>query len=206
VSSAPRRSRIIVGLSTTVAAVAAVTACGTESAGDPGSQPSPSAPSSSASTPAPSTPARPHGTPSTDCPQPIKAVQQDLEKATWGKGMKKAEFTPVSVTICQYDAEAAGDAYASVQTKRTQTGSTQLFTMVNAADPVETKPKICTKELGPTYVLRFTDNERGVLTYAAEGFGCRRLVATSFEGDGKPQGLAAPRQVTPQLLKTLGLR
>ncbi|HZO66598.1 MAG TPA: hypothetical protein VFB74_16480 [Kribbellaceae bacterium] len=200
-----RRSRITVGLSTTAATLAAVTACGTESAGDPGAQPSPSTPSSSASTPAPSTPASPHGTPSTDCPQPIKAVQQDLEKATWGEGMAKARFDPVTVTICQYDAGAAGNAYATEQTKRTQTASVQLFTLVNAADPAKTKPGICTKELGPTYVLRFTDIERGVLTYVAEAFGCRRLVATSFVGDGKPLGLAAPRQVTPQLLKSLGM-
>jgi hypothetical protein len=45
-----------------------------------------------------------------------------------------------------------------------------------------------------------------VLSYTAEAFGCRQLVATSLEGQGKPGELAAPRQVTPELVKALGLR
>lgn len=206
--SALTRSRIVIGLSSAIAAFGAVAACGTENPNDPAGQPSPSAPSSSVSSPAPSSPASPtpHGTPSTDCPKTIKAVQADLEKATWGKGLAKATFTPVSVTVCQYDAGAAGADYATVTTKRTQKASVDLFAMINSAKPVATKPAICTKDLGPTYVLRFTDSKGGVTTYVAEAFGCRRLVATSSDGTGKPAELTSPRQVSPQLLKSLGMR
>jgi hypothetical protein len=124
----------------------------------------------------------------------------------WGKGAAASKFNPVSVTICQYDAKATGQSYATVTTKRTGRQATALLALVDAAIPVATKPSVCTKELGPTYVLRFTDNDRGVLSITAEAFGCRRLVATSFEGQGKPGELPAPRQVTPELIKSLGLR
>jgi hypothetical protein len=198
-----------VSIAVSVAAIGLFSACGIENPSEPAAQPetsettaTPTETPSQTPSQGPSTPA----TPSKDCPATIKAVQADLDKATWGKGLDKARFDPVSVTICQYDAEASGDDYATVYTKRTATASVELFGLLNSADPVETKPKFCTKELGPTYVLRFTDADQGVLTYAVEGFGCRRLVATSFTGDGKPQGLAAPRQATPELLKSLGLR
>ncbi|QNE22916.1 hypothetical protein F1D05_13435 [Kribbella qitaiheensis] len=141
-----------------------------------------------------------------DCPDTIASVKTAVEKSVWGKGSAKSAFHPVSVTICQYDPTATGQAYASVQTKRMATKATDLFALVNSAKPVADKPNICTKELGPTYVLRFTDNDRGVLSYAAEAFGCRRLVATSLEGQGKPGELASPRQVSPELIKSLGLR
>jgi len=141
-----------------------------------------------------------------DCPDTIASVKAATDKVIWGKGTAKSAFHPVSVTICQYDPTATGQAYASVQTKRMAAQATALFDLVNSAKPVAKKPDMCTKELGPTYVLRFTDNDRGVLSYTAEVFGCRRLVATSLEGQGKPGELAAPRQVTPELVKSLGLR
>nr|WP_238356122.1 hypothetical protein [Kribbella italica] len=152
------------------------------------------------------TPPTPSGTPSTDCPETITAVRKPVEAAVWGKGAAKSAFQPVSVTICQYDAQASGQDYATVTTKRTMKQATDLFALVNSAKPEAKKPGFCTKELGPTYVLRFTDNDRGVLSYTAEAFGCHRLVATSFEGQGKPGDLAAPRATTPELLKSLGLR
>jgi hypothetical protein len=141
-----------------------------------------------------------------DCPDTIAAVRAATEKVVWGKGAAKSLFQPVSVTICQYDAQASGQDYATVHTKRNAKQATDLFALANAPKPVATKPSYCTKELGPTYVLRFTDNDRGVLSYTVEAFGCRRLVATSLEGQGKPGELPAPRQVTPELIKSLGLR
>lgn len=141
-----------------------------------------------------------------DCPETIATVRSQVDKALWGKGSAKSAFEPVSVTICQYDAEAVGKAYANVTTKRQGKQATDLFALVNAAKPTTKEPKFCTKELGPTYALRFTDNERGVLTYTVEAYGCRRLVATSFEGQGKPGDLASPRIVTPELIKSLGMR
>jgi hypothetical protein len=101
---------------------------------------------------------------------------------------------------------ATGQAYATNNTKRTGKDAADLLALVNSAKVEPAKPRFCTKELGPTYVLRFTDNERGVLSYAAEAYGCHRLVATSFEGRGKPGDLAAPRTVTPALVKSLGDR
>jgi hypothetical protein len=140
-----------------------------------------------------------------DCPETISAIRAAVENATWGKGASKSPFQPVSVTICRYDALATGQDYATATTKRTAAQATALFALVNSAKAEATKPKFCTKELGPTYVMRFTDNDRGVLSYAAEAYGCHRLVATSFEGQGKPGDLAAPRGVTPPLVKSLRL-
>jgi hypothetical protein len=129
-----------------------------------------------------------------------------VEKATWGKGASKSPFQPVSVTVCEYDALATGHDYATGTTKRTAAQATALLTLVNSPKPEPTEPKVCTRELGPTYVMRFTDNDRGVLSYTAEAYGCRRLVATSFEGRGKPGDLAAPRHATPALLESLAQR
>lgn len=141
-----------------------------------------------------------------DCPETIATIRAAVEKAVWGKGAAKSAFQPVSVTICQYDAQASDKDYATVTTKRTGKQATDLFALVNSAKPAAKEPKFCTKELGPTYVLRFTDNDRGVLSYTAEAYGCHRLVTTSFEGQGKPGDLASPRLVTPELVKSLGLR
>jgi hypothetical protein len=195
-----------------VAAAGLLSACGIENA-DPAAQPSVTVGSSPTVSPAdrptassPMVPPNPSGSPTSACPDAIATVRDNIAKAEWGKGLDKARFDPVSVTICQYDAEATGNDYATSQTRRTQAASVQLFALVNSADPVAEEPKICTDELGPTYQLKFTDQDDGVLTYAVESFGCRRLVATSFVGDGKPLGLAAPRVATPQLLKSLGTR
>lgn len=141
-----------------------------------------------------------------DCPQTVTAVRTATDKVVWGQGVAASKFNPVSVTICQYDAKATGQDYATVTTKRTGKQATDLLALVDAAKPVAKKPSVCTKELGPTYVLRFTDNDRGVLSFTAEAFGCHRLVATSLEGQGKPGVLPAPRQVTAELTKSLGLR
>jgi hypothetical protein len=141
-----------------------------------------------------------------DCPTTITAVRAATDKVVWGQGVATSKFNPVSVTICQYDAQATGQNYATVTTKRNGKQATDLFALVNAAKPVAKKPSVCTKELGPTYVLRFTDNDRGVLSFTAEAFGCHRLVATSLEGQGKPGVLPAPRQMTAELTKSLGLR
>jgi hypothetical protein len=141
-----------------------------------------------------------------DCPDTIAAVRAATDKVVWGKGAATSLFKPASVTICQFDAQATGPAYATVTTKRNAEQATDLFALVNAAKPVAKKPAVCTEELGATYVLRFTDNDRGVLSYTVEAYGCRRLVATSLEGQGKPGELPAPRQATPELIKSLGLR
>ena len=194
------RTRGLIGATFVVAVLGLTAACGTENASSPpAAQPS----NTPSSTPTPSTPS---STPSMDCPDTIASVKTATEKVTWGTGTAKSLFQPVSVTICQYDAEATGATYANVTTKRNGAPATQLFGLVNAAPTVAKKPGFCTKELGPTWVLRFTDNDRGVLSYTVESFGCRRLVATSLEGQGKPGALPAPRQATPELIKSLGLR
>jgi hypothetical protein len=193
------RTRGLIGATLVVVVLGVAAACGDESATSP-----PAAqPSDTPTTPSPPTPS---GTPSMDCPDTIAAVRAATDKVVWGKGAAKSLFQPVSVTICQYDAKASGQAYATVSTKRNSTQATDLFALVNAPKPVAKKPTYCTQELGPTYVLRFTDNDRGVLSYTVESFGCRRLVATSLEGQGKPGELPAPRQVSPELIKSLGLR
>ncbi|MEV8375145.1 hypothetical protein AB0P21_20580 [Kribbella sp. NPDC056861] len=198
------RTRGFIGATLVVTVLGFTAACGNEDSSGAGAQPSqtPTTPSATPSTPA----ATPSGKPSMDCPETITAVRAAVGKAVWGKGAAKSLFQPVSVTICQYDAQASGEDYATVTTKRTAQQATDLFALVNAAKPVTNKPNMCTKELGPTYVLRFTDNDRGVLSYTAEAFGCRQLVATSLEGQGKPGELASPRQVSPELVKALGLR
>lgn len=196
------RTRGLIGATLVVAVLGVTAACGNEDATSP-----PAAqPTETPTTPGTTTPPTPSGTPSMDCPDTITSVRAATDKVVWGKGAASSLFTPVSVTICQYDAQASGQDYATVTTKRSAKQATDLFALVNAAKPVATKPGYCTKELGPTYVLRFTDNDRGVLSYTAESFGCRRLVATSLEGQGKPGVLPAPRQVTPELIKSLGLR
>lgn len=196
------RTRGLIGATLVVAVLGFAAACGTEEASPP-----PAAQPTQTPSPSPSTsPSSPSGTPSTDCPETIAAVRAAADKAVWGQGAATSTFTPVSVTICQYDAKATGQDYANVTTKRNGKQATDLFALVNAAKPVAKKPSVCTKELGPTYVLRFTDNDRGVLSFTAESFGCRRLVATSLEGQGKPGVLPAPRQVTAELTKSLGLR
>jgi hypothetical protein len=199
------RTRGLIGASIVVAVLGLTAACGDEDSASPGAQPT-ETPTSTPPTLPTATPPTPSGTPSMDCPDTIAAVKAATDKAVWGKGSAKSAFHPVSVTICQYDPTATGQAYASVKTKRMAAQSTALFDLVNSAKPVAKKPNMCTKELGPTYVLRFTDNDRGVLSYTAEAFGCRRLVATSLEGQGKPGELASPRQVSPELIKSLGLR
>jgi hypothetical protein len=201
------RTRGLIGATIAVAGLAVTAACGDESSVPPAAQPTSSTttPGSPPTLPT-ATPPTPSGTPSTDCPETITAVRRAVTKATWGTGADKSAFAPVSVAICQYDAQATGDDYATVTTKRQGKEAADLFAVVNAAKPVPSKPTYCTKELGPTYVLRFTDNDRGVLSITAEAFGCRHLVATSFEGQGKPGELPAPRSVTPELIKSLGLR
>ncbi|MEU4604008.1 hypothetical protein AB0F43_13595 [Kribbella sp. NPDC023972] len=193
------RTRGLIGATLVVAVLGLTAACGNESATSP-----PAAqPTETPTTPSSPTPS---GTPSMDCPDTIAAVRAAADKVVWGKGAAKSLFNPVSVTVCQYDAKASGQDYSTVHTKRSANQATELFALVNAPKPVAKKPAYCTQELGPTYVLRFTDNDRGVLSYAAETFGCRRLVATSLEGQGKPGELPAPRQVSPELIKSLGLR
>ncbi|MFD7160181.1 hypothetical protein ACFV9C_36710 [Kribbella sp. NPDC059898] len=196
-----QRTRGLIGATLVVAVLGIAAACGTENASSP-----PAAQPTDTPSPTPSSTPTPSGKPSMDCPSTITAVRTATEKVVWGQGVAASKFVPVSVTICQYDAQATGLDYATVTTKRTGKQATELFTLVNAAKPVAKKPSICTKELGPTYVLRFTDNDRGVLSFTAEAFGCRRLVATSLEGQGKPGVLPAPRQVTAELIKSLGLR
>ncbi|MFI7067820.1 hypothetical protein ACIBL3_42970 [Kribbella sp. NPDC050124] len=193
------RTRGLIGATLVVAVLGVTAACGDESATPP-----PAAqPTDTPTTPSSPTPS---GTPSMDCPDTIAAVRAATDKVVWGKGAAKSLFNPVSVTVCQYDAKASGQDYATVSTKRNAKQATDLFALVNAPKPVAKKPSYCTQELGPTYVLRFTDNDRGVLSYTVEAYGCRRLVATSLEGQGKPGELPAPRQVTPELIKSLGLR
>jgi len=197
------RTRGLIGATLVVAVLGITAACGDESStSPPAAQPSDTPTTPGSPTPSPTS----SGTPSTDCPDTIAAVRAAVDKVVWGKGAATSLFQPVSVTICQYDAKASGQAYATGTTKRTAKQATELFALVNAPKPLAKKPAICTKDLGPTYVLRFTDNDRGVLSYTAEAFGCRRLVATSLEGQGKPGVLPAPRQVTPELIKSLGLR
>jgi hypothetical protein len=221
VSAGPNRVRGILGASMAVALFAAA-GCGNEDSGQPSGQPSQSPTASSQSpTPSPtpsltpstppapssSTPtSKPSGTPSQDCPDTIATIRAATEKATWGKGAARSEVQPVGVTICQYDAAAAGQDYATVMTKRTGKASQNLLAMVNAGRVSPSAPRICTKEIGPTYVLRFVDNDRGVWSFTVEAFGCRRLVATSFEGRGKPTELPASRQATPELIRSLGQR
>jgi hypothetical protein len=206
--SAVIRNRGLLGTSMVLAVLGTTAACGSENA--PAAQPAPTstAPSAATSlTPPASTPEPGHGgSPSKDCPDPISVVRAAVEKATWGKGAQKSLFRPISVTICQYDAMATGQDYATSISKRTAKRATDLFALVNDAKVPAHKPKYCTQDLGPTYVLRFIDKDRGVLSYAAEAFGCRRLVAISFEGRGKPRELAAPRHASPALLKALHQR
>ncbi len=193
------RTRGLIGATLVVAVLGVTAACGNESStSPPAAQPT--------ETPTNPSPPTPSGTPSMDCPDTIAAVRAATDKAVWGKGAATSLFQPVSVAICQFDAKASGQDYATVNTKRNSKQATDLFALVNAPKPVAKKPSFCTQELGPTYVLRFTDNDRGVLSYTVETFGCRRLVATSLEGQGKPGELPAPRQVTPELIKSLGLR
>lgn len=192
------RTRGLIGATLVVAVLGVTAACGDESATSP-----PAAqPTDTPTTPSSPTPS---GTPSMDCPDTIAAVRAATDKVVWGKGAAKSLFNPVSVAVCQYDAKASGQDYATVSTKRSAKQATDLFALLNAPKPVA-KKGYCTQELGPTYVLRFTDNDRGVLSYTVEAYGCRRLVATSLEGQGKPGELPAPRQVTPELIKSLGLR
>ncbi|WP_405061699.1 hypothetical protein OG474_08610 [Kribbella sp. NBC_01505] len=206
------RTRGLIGATLVVAVLGMTAACGSEASSSPPAAQPTTTPSTStnpsSSTPPPSTTpgSTPSGTPSTDCPETIAAVKTATDKVAWGAGPAKSLFKPVSVTICQYDAAATGPTYANVTTKRNGAQATELFGLVNAAKPPAKKPAFCTKELGPTWVLRFTDNDRGVLSVTVEGFGCRNLVATSLEGQGKPGALPAPRQATPELIKSLGLR
>lgn len=197
------RTRGLIGATLVVAVLGVAAACGNEDAtSPPAAQPTDTPTTPGTPTPSPT----PGGTPSTDCPETIAAVRTAADKVVWGQGAATSLFHPVSVTICQYDAKASGQDYATVTTKRNGKQATDLFALVNAAKPVAKKPSICTKELGPTYVMRFTDNDRGVLSITAEAFGCHRLVATSLEGQGKPGALPAPRQVSGELIKALGLR
>lgn len=193
------RSTIVL---TAAAALIALTGCGTETPGAAAGQPSPTATASDPTLPTPS-PSAPRGTPSAACPATITSVRDTIEKATWGKGLDKARFDPVTVSICRYDVQATGGDYATATSTRTGQASVDLFALLNAPKPLPAKPRICTEELGPTYVLRFTDADHGVLTYAVEAYGCRPLVATSFVGQGKPLGLAAPRQASKDLLASL---
>jgi len=195
------RTRGLIGATLVVAVLGVAAACGNESStSPPAAQPTdtPTTPGSPSPTPS--------GTPSQDCPDTIASVRTATDKVIWGKGAATSLFHPVSVTICQFDAKSSGQDYATATTKRNGQQAAQLFALVNAPKPVAKKPTYCTEELGPTYVLRFTDNDRGVLSYTVEAFGCRRLVATSLEGQGKPGTLPAPRQVTAELIKSLGLR
>ncbi|GAA1581514.1 hypothetical protein GCM10009804_42680 [Kribbella hippodromi] len=194
------RTRGLIGATLVVAVLGFAAACGTENASSPPAAQPTDTPTTPSLSPTPS------GTPSMDCPETITAVRTATDKVIWGQGVATSAFHPVSVTICQFDAQATGQDYATVTSKRNGKPATDLFALVNAAKPVAKKPSICTKELGPTYVLRFTDNDRGVLSFTAESFGCHRLVATSLEGQGKPGTLPAPRQVTAELTKSLGLR
>ena len=194
------RTRGLIGATLVVAVLEITAACGNETTTSP-----PAAqPTDTPTTPTPSP--TPSGTPSTDCPATIAAVRAATDKVVWGKGAATSSFNPVSVAICQFDVKASGQAYATVTAKRNGKQATDLFALVNAPKPVAKEPAYCTEELGPTYVLRFTDNDRGVLSYTVETFGCRRLVATSLEGQGKPGTLPAARQATPELIKSLGLR
>ena len=197
------RTRGLIGATFVVAVLGATAACGNENTTSPPAAQPTDTPTTPGTTPTSPTPS---GTPSMDCPDTIAAVRATADKAVWGKGAATSLFKPVSVAICQFDAKASGQSYATVTTKRSAKQATDLFALMNAPKPVAKKPTYCTQELGPIYVLRFTDNDRGVLSYTVEAYGCRRLVATSLEGQGKPGTLPAPRQVSAELIKSLGLR
>jgi hypothetical protein len=141
-----------------------------------------------------------------DCPDTLATVRAAIQGASWGKGAAKTTFQPVSVAVCQYSVFATGNAYATSTTKRPAADAAKLLGLVNDSKVVASKPRICTADAGPTVVLRFTDNDRGVLSFAAESFGCHQLVATSFEGQGRPGELPAPRVGSQELIKALGLR
>lgn len=218
-----------------VAAIGVLGACGVENPSDPtepAAQPSASAgssgstpsdtPTESSSPPAetptaipttstptrppqPSKPPQPTGSQSRDCPDTITTIRSGFRGVEWGKGPAKATFTPVSVTICQYDAAAEGDDYATVHTKRTAAASQQLLSLINQAEPAAKQPTICTKELGPTFVLKFADKSQMLMTWVVEAYGCRRVVVASGRGDNPPVQ-AAPRQATQALIKSLGMR
>ena len=212
-----------------VASVGLLSACGIESPSDPGAQPGADSSSTTSSTPidsssspaetptaipttstptkppSPSKPPQPTGSPTSDCPVTITTVRASFRGVEWGKGPAKAAFTPVSVTICQYDAAADGDDYATVRTKRTAAASQQLLSLINQAEPPAKQPTICTKELGPTYVLKFADKNETLMTWVVEAYGCRRVAVASGRGDNPPVQ-AAPRQATPALIKSLGMR
>lgn len=194
------RTRGLIGAALVVVVLGTTAACGNEDT----TAPPAAQPTESPTTPTPSP--TPSGTPSTDCPDPLAKIRAVIDKAVWGKGAAKVQLQPVSVTICQYDAKASGQDYATVSTKRTGQQATNLFTLVNSPKPVAKKPTYCTQELGPTYVLRFAESDGDMLSYAAEAYGCRRLVAISKDGESMPSELPAPRQVTPELIKSLGLR
>ena len=112
------RTRGLIGASIVVAVLGATAACGNEDSSGPAAQPSqtPTTPGTPAN---PAHRRTPSGTPSMDCPETITAVRAAVDKAVWGKGAAKSPFQPVSVTICQYDAQATGQDYATVTTKRT---------------------------------------------------------------------------------------
>lgn len=204
-----------------VAAVGLLGACGVESPTDAGAQPGGSdststTPTESTSPPVdtptaipttstPTKPPQPTGKPTSDCPDTITTIRSGFRAVQWGQGPAKANFTPVSVTICQYDAAAEGDDYATVRTKRTAAASQQLLSLINQAEPAKKQPTICTKELGPTYVLKFADKNQTLMTWVVEAYGCRRVAVSSGRGDNPPVQ-AAPRQATPALIKSLGMR
>jgi len=208
--SAPR-TRNLLAAAAIAATIVTTAACGTEEpplAGQPGA---PSATGSITKSPtiSPTVPTqRPtvSGKPSMDCPDTIATVRAAIQRAAWGQGAAKAEFQPVSVAVCQYNVFATGNAYATSTTKRSGVDAQKLLDLVNNGKVVASRPRICTADAGPTVVLRFTDNDRSVLSFAAESFGCHQLVATSFEGQGRPGELPAPRIGSPELIKALGLR
>ena len=200
-----------------VASIGLLSACGIENPAEPGAQPGADSSSTTSSTPtesssspadtptaipttstptkppSPSKPPQPTGSPTRECPDTITTIRSGFRGVEWGKGPAKAVFTPVSVTICQYDAAADGDDYATVRTKRTAAASQQLLSLINQAEPAAKQPTICTKELGPTYVLKFADKNGTLMTWVVEAYGCRPVQA-------------APRQATPALIKSLGMR
>ena len=149
-------------------------------------------PTETPTTPSPPTPAVP---PAWTAPTPSRQCAQPADKVVWGKGAATSLFQPVSVTVCQYDAKASGQDYATVSTKRTSKQAADLFALVNAPKPAA-RSRPLHERARPDVRAAVHRQRLHVLSYTAETFGCRRLVATSLEGQ-QPGELPAPATCHP---------
>ena len=136
-----------------------------------------------------------------DCPDTIEQARSQAKEFVWGKGAATSLFQPVSVTVCQYDAKASED-YATVSTKHQQAGRGPV--RPGERSEASRQAGLCTKSSA-----RRTCCGSPTTTVASSPTPRRPSAAAAWwrrPWKARASPANCPRHVSPELIKSLGLR